>query len=271
MTHFDHMTSLFLDFIRRNQPVLTDSKISPLYRAIRDDYAMFLKQATIHLSCVDPETDVRGSMKSSQLYRSGRSLLMNWAAFIESTNELENDGLQPYVDGIEASFGSIFDSVAALRSELPVIRYKTDVPVVGLQNFQDTMLGLRTEIYEMIVTPKAQRFEGFEEVGFKHEIGGHMHLVTDLFNRALLHSGISPVRSANARAMITASLAAIAMSVGMAQQFDESFDVLRQEICRLNEKLTVLFDLMRSPFEVALILDNQGKRRKKAKKPKIAR
>jgi hypothetical protein len=62
----------------------------------------------------------------------------------------------------------------------------------------------------------------------------------------------------------------IAMSVGMAQQFDESFDVLRQEICRLNEKLTVLFDLMRIRFEVALILNNQAKRRKKSKKPKTA-
>jgi hypothetical protein len=262
MTHFDFLTVIFVDFLHRNQPVLTDSNISPIYRAIREDYAMFLKQATLHLSCVAPVPDARASMKSSPLYRSGHSLLVHWAEFIESTNELENDGLQPYVNRISDSFHSILDSISVLGSELPVIRFKTDVPIVALQNFQNMIRNFRAAIYDMILTPKT-RFEGFEEAAFKHDITELMHVVTDLFNRALLHSGISRVKAESARASMTASLAAIAMSVSMAQQFDESFAILRRQIWRLNDRLTRLFDLLAIPVEVALVLKEDARHKKR--------
>jgi hypothetical protein len=259
MTQFDHLTRVFAEFASKNQPVLTDSRISPYHKALREDYLSFLRQATIHLSCVAPDHDLRGSMKSSQLYRSARSLLYNWAGFIESANELENDGIRPYVNGINSNFNAVFDCIATVRSLLPVIRFRTDIACVALQNFQDDMLQLRTEITRIIVSPKAQRFQGFLHVAFKRRIVLMMHQISSLFNKSLLHSCVSITRLATARALISSSIAAIAMDVEMAHQFDESFNLLRQEICLLNDKLTRLFDLLKIPFEVSLVFQDEAK------------
>jgi hypothetical protein len=64
---------------------------------------------------------------------------------------------------------------------------------------------------------------------------------------------------ATARALISASIASIAMDVDMAHQFDESFNLLRHEIRVLNDKMTRMFDLLRIPFEVSLVPLTQPK------------
>jgi hypothetical protein len=162
------------------------------------------------------------------------------------------------VNRIRASFVAIFGAVGIIRFAMPRLRFRTDIGCVALQALQDDAVRLREEIAAVLLAPRAARFEGFNPVAFKRRIALTMHSVSDLYDRALLHSGIPLAKLVACRTAMSSAVAAIAMSLHTAHQSDQNFNLLRRQIYIVNRKLTLLYEKLRFPFALSLVLQDKA-------------
>jgi hypothetical protein len=258
IVQFNHLTLLFQQFRKGLSTDQVETKISMLHKSLVEAYSVFIKRASVHLSCVSPELDLHTSVKSSPLNHSGRTLLRCWAAFIEGLNELENEGLRPYVNRINAGFDAVFDSIGIVRFAMPLLQFRTDVGCVALQAFQDDAVRLREEITAVLLSPRGERFEGLNPVAFRKRIALTMHSISDLYDRALLHSGIPLAKLVASRTAMSSAVAAISVGLHTARQNDQNFTLLRSQIYTVNRKLMILFEKLRFPFTLSLILQDKA-------------
>jgi hypothetical protein len=258
IVEFNRLTSLFSQFSKQLGEHDSDKRAATLFTEVSRNCDIFLKQAAVHLSCVAPQLDSRASATSSQLHRSGRALLNSWRAFIEAQGKCEGEGLGPYVVRIHQSFEEIFQAIVTLRENLPIRRFRTDTSCITLQNFQDQVLLLREEIAAVLRRPSQERFEGFNPQIFQKRIALLMHAVSDLFDRALLHVGLTVAVTISSRTTISSSIAAIGVALQMAWQSEDAFNAMRERVFEVNQELTKLFGKLRFPFAIEIVLREQN-------------
>jgi hypothetical protein len=254
---FNRLNVLFADFCKRFSTDHPDCELSAHLAEFSKCCQVFLKQATVHLSCVAPDLDLRASASSSTLHRSGRRLLECWKIFIEDFNISESEGLGPYTNRINSSFDTIFDAIATIRFSMSRFQFKTDNSCIALQNFQDSIVLLRDEIFAVLEQPMRERFVGFLPKVFQRRIAATMHAISDLFDHALLHSCLTVAVTVSCRTELSSAVAGIAVAMEMARQNGEIFNELRAQIFEVNQQLTLLFEKLRFPFALALVLSEK--------------
>jgi hypothetical protein len=185
-------------------------------------------------------------------------LLDSWKAFIESVNETESEGLAPYVNRIRSSFDTIFEVIATIRGSSPRFRFRSDIGCIGILDFEDGIVMLQDEISALLESPPGERFDGFLPRAFRRRIAAIMHGISDLFDRALLHTGMTVGTTVACRTALSSAVAGLAVALEMAGQIGGTFNAIRAQIFDVNLKLTALFEKLRFPFALALTLHEKA-------------
>lgn len=254
---FDKLNRMFQELVKNSPPDFMTTSVTDLYKGMQNFCDVFVQHASVHFSGVAPDRDERASMQFTPMYRSAKTFITQWAAFIDLINEMETEGLGPYVSRINASFDDIFNAILQVRTSMPRMRFRTDVAVVALDQLQNGVIALRNEISSMILTPKNTRFTGFSNVAFKRRITLLMHSVGDLYDRALPHSCIPVAKTLTTRSVISSSIAAISTAVNMARQSDQFFLILKDEVLNVNTELSRVCQLMNFPLAVSVVFDDE--------------
>lgn len=188
----------------------------------------------------------------------------SWKAFIEAVTQSESEGLAPYIHRIDEGFETVFQTIATIRQSLIGLRFRTDVISVGLQNCQDGAAQLRDEITAVIESPPDGRFDGFVPAAFRKRVSMLMHAISDLFDHGLRHSGLTVGTTVACRTALASAVAEIAIAFEMVHQHGGTFDALRAQIYDVNHKLTRLFEKLRFPFTIMLIVHGQPARARRS-------
>lgn len=230
-------------------------KITELYKDLQNMYEQFVQQASIVFS-EQSDTHSRASMQSTPMHKTAKSFVYQWAAFIELINELESEGLAPFISRVNSSFDDIFNSLYTIRTSMPVIRFRTDIACVALDRFQSGVIALRDQISRMVLAKKEERFEGFMPLEFKKKITVLMHQISDLYGHALPHSCLSTAKTQTTRFTMSSAIAGISIAVNMAREADATYASLKGQIMEVNQQLTRVCRHLSLPFCVSLVFDD---------------
>jgi hypothetical protein len=213
---------------------------------------LFLNQASIQLSSFSPNLTTRARLKSSPLHHAGCAFLHSWTGFVEAVLSFKGDTIFACVNRINTSFDALFDALATLRFSLPIIRFRTDSACSALQQFQDDVLLLRSEISAVFLDPPETRFSRFDPLAFHRRITATMHSVSALFDRALPYACLPHAKTVLCRTRMCSSVAAISTAVEEAHASEGTFTALRAQLLFATEKLNCLFGQLRFPFSLSV-------------------
>ena len=254
---FDKLNNLFQEVVKNSPPDFMTTQVTDLYKGMKHFCDVFVQHASVHFSGVAPERDSRGAMQFTSMYRSAKTFVEQWAAFIDVINEMETEGLGPYVSRINTSFDEIFNAILQVRTAMPRMRFRTDIAVLALSKLQNGVIALRDEISAMILAPKESRFVGFSHSLFKRRITLLMHSIGDLYDRALPHSCLPVGTTLATRAVISSAIAAISTAVNMARQCEQVFVVLKDEVLNVNTELSRVCQEINFPLAVSVVFDDE--------------
>lgn len=252
ITSFESLSTIFRSFTKTNPTDYLDPRLLISFQDLGKAYKSFLNQATIHFSTLKHDQANKMSMKSSPLFQTSQTYLHAWVSFIEQISICESEGLAPHLGQLNDGFDTFFSCFAQIRQSMPTIRFKTDVGCVALEKLQNQIIKLRDDLSRIFFAPKDERFSTFDPLKFKMRMAQLMHQISDLFDRALLHSSLPISKTIPARTNMTSVLASISIIVNTARNYDIMFTNLKTHLVVMNERLTCLFKMMGFPYTVSI-------------------
>ena len=245
MLSFSQLEYIVRDFLRNNQYY---TQFAERWKYFSDSFDRFIETASLHFSSnfnynSDSQCSYRQITKTTPVYLTSEIIVNNFSEFIHQL-----------IYSIQKEFEKIHKLIQKTRNSMTQNRYRTDVPCIKLEEFQNNVISLNEELFPKNFLNDNSKIE----LNLNKKRCELNREVFEIFHKFLKYSFINLAIKIQIRTDLSSCISNIEESLLVAERIRYFVENLRNFIYKTNKELTTVLNLMGFPYHIDLDEMNQN-------------
>ena len=254
MLAFTQLEYFIRNFLKNNQYYIQFAK---KWKYFSDSFDRFIETASLHFSSnfnynTSSSSIYRQITKTTPVYLTSEIIVNNFSEFIQESNEIESTSSQ-FICSIQDEFEQIHKLIKKARNSMAQNRYRTDIPSIKFEEFQNNVIALNEELFPKNFLNTHSNFNfNLNRKRLHLQICELNKEVFEIFHKHLKYSFMNLATKIQLRTDLSSCLSNIEESLLLAEKIGTFVKNMRDYIELTNKELTVVLNLIGFPYVVDL-------------------